>query len=83
MSLAGAVDVLSWIKRYWGWIRDVTIPWKQADQTLLKLPPAFAALMPEESDDAFTPSDKVQGLLKTLPKSSDAITTTDWQISHI
>ena len=77
MSLAGAVDVLSWIRLYWGWIRDVTMPWKQADQTLLKLPPAFAALTPEESDDAFTPPDKVQGLLKTLPKSSEAIITTD------
>eukprot|EP00435_Cladocopium_sp_Y103_P026958 s175_g6.t1 len=55
MSLAGAVDVLSWIRLYWGWIRDVTISWKNADQTLLKLPPAFAALMPEESDDAYNP----------------------------
>ena len=77
MSLAGAVDVLSWIRLYWGWLRDVTIPWKNADQTLLKLPPAFAALMSEDADDAFTPPDKVQSLLKGLPKSSDAIITTD------
>ena len=77
MSLAGAVDVLSWIRLYWGWMRDVTLPWKEADQTLLKLPPAFAALVPEEADDAFTPSGKVQGLLKTSPKSTEAIITTD------
>eukprot|EP00435_Cladocopium_sp_Y103_P040013 s2586_g10.t2 len=77
MSLAGAVDVLSWMRLYWGWIQDVSIPWRQADQTLLKLPPAFAALMPEDSDDAFTPSSKVQEMLKNLPKTSDAIITTD------
>lgn len=28
MSLAGAVDVLSWIRFYWGWMRGVTLPWK-------------------------------------------------------
>eukprot|EP00435_Cladocopium_sp_Y103_P048969 s935_g14.t1 len=77
MSLAGAVDVLSWMRLYWGWIQDVSIPWRQADQTLLKLPPAFAALMPVDSDDAFTPSSKVQEMLKNLPKTSDAIITTD------
>ena len=77
MSLAGAVDVLSWVRLYWGWMRDVTLPWKQAYQTLLQLPPAFAALVPEEADDAFTPSEKVQGLLKTLTNSADAIITTD------
>lgn len=36
MSLAGAVDVLSWIRLYWGWLRDFNLPWRQADQTLLK-----------------------------------------------
>eukprot|EP00435_Cladocopium_sp_Y103_P044365 s2174_g12.t1 len=72
MSLAGAVDVLSWIRLYWGWIRDVTLPWKQADQTLLKLPTAFAALAPPESDDAFTPSNRVQELHPTLEPRSNA-----------
>ena len=77
MSLAGAVDVLSWIRLYWGWLRDTTLPWKQADQTLLKLPHAFAALVPTEADDAYTPNQKVQDMLKTLPESSNAIITTD------
>lgn len=77
MSLAGAVDVLSWIRLYWGWLQDTTLPWKQADQTLLKLPHAFAALIPVEEDDAYTPPEKVQNMLKTLPKTSEAIITTD------
>jgi len=77
MSLAGAVDVLSWIRLYWGWLQDATLPWKQADQTLLKLPPAFAALIPVEEDDAYTPHERVQEMLKTLPKTSEAIITTD------
>ena len=73
MSLAGAVDVLSWIRLYW----DTNFPWNQADQTLLKLPHAFAALVPTEADDAHTPSQKVHGMLTTLPESSNAIITTD------
>eukprot|EP00435_Cladocopium_sp_Y103_P037577 s2392_g10.t1 len=54
MSLAGAVDVLSWIRLFWAWLRDGKCQWQQADETLLKLPPAFAAIPP--SDESNTPS---------------------------
>ena len=45
----------------------------------MKLPHAFAALVPTEADDAYTPSQKVQDMimLKTLPESSNASITTD------
>ena len=78
MSLAGAVDMLSWVRLYWGWLRNVNIPWKKADQTLLQLPPAFAAIPPvDETKETFTPSDETQNLLKQLPKTNNAIITTD------
>ena len=77
MSLAGAVDVLSWIRLYWGWLSNINLPWKQADQTLLKLPPAFAALVPNDDDDAYKPPNPVHDMLKALPKASDSIITTD------
>ena len=44
MALAGAVDILSWVRLYWGWLMDTQLPWKHADKTLLQLPPAFAAI---------------------------------------
>ena len=48
MSLAGAVDVLTWIRLFWAWLRDGKCQWQLADETLLKLPPAFAAIPPGE-----------------------------------
>ena len=78
MALAGAVDMLSWVRLFWGWIQNVDIPWKQADETLLKLPAAFAAIPPiEPSDDIPTPTDKVSELLSKLPKENSSIITTD------
>ena len=77
MALAGAVDMLSWVRLYWGWLIDTKIPWKQADQTLLQLPPAFAAIPPTEDENQNIPHDKVQQLLHQLPKSNSGIITTD------
>ncbi len=78
MSLAGAVDMLSWVRLFWGWLQNVDIPWKHADETLLKLPEAFAAIPPQESrEENNAPSDKVSELLKKLPKENSSIITTD------
>ena len=78
MSLAGAVDMLSWVRLYWGWLLNTNLPWKEGDETLLQLPPAFAAIPPIEGDDtSATPPNDVQNLLGKLPKSNSAIITTD------
>ena len=78
MSLAGAVDILSWVRLYWGWLNNVDLKWKQADETLLKLPPAFAAIPPIEGDQTTaTPPDEVQKLLHQLPPSNSSLITTD------
>ena len=78
MALAGAVDTLSWVRLFWGWIQNVNLPWKDADKTLLQLPPAFAALPPHiEDQTTCTPNDTVHQLIAQLPKSNSAIITTD------
>ena len=78
MSLAGAVDILSWVRLYWGWLNNINLNWKQADETLLKLPPAFAAIPPIEGDQTMaTPPDEVQKLLHKLPPSNSSLITTD------
>jgi hypothetical protein len=78
MSLAGTVDMLSWVRLYWGWIMNVNLPWKKADQTLLQLPPAFAAIPPIDPE-AEVPScpENTFELLKQLPQNNKAIITTD------
>ena len=69
---------LSWVRLYWGWIKNIDLNWKQADETLLKLPPAFAAIPPKEDpDEKITPPDKVSALLSKLPKENSSIITTD------
>ena len=80
MALSGSVDVLSWVRLYWGWILNVNLPWKQADATLLTLPPAFAAIPPTSEEEYFqntTPHEDVQKLVKQLPKEHESIITTD------
>ena len=78
MSLAGAVDILSWVRLYWGWLNKGDLKWKQADETLLQLPPAFAAIPPIEGDQSSaTPPDEVQKLLHKLPSSNSSLITTD------
>ena len=81
MALAGSVDILSWVRLYWSWINDINTRWKDTDQTLLQLPPAFSALPPQEDDPEESPSQTFshenQKLLKHLPKESSGILTTD------
>ncbi len=81
MALAGSVDILSWVRLYWAWINEITIQWKDTDKTLLRLPPAFSALPPQDADvgdsDLPTFSHENQKLLKNLPKEASGILTTD------
>ena len=75
MSLAGAVDILSWVRLYWTWLRDGKCNWQLADETFMRLPPAFAAIPPseEESNHNTTPN---PDLMKQINfKNKDIITT--------
>ena len=76
MALAGSVDMLSWIRLYWAWICDQKCDWRRADNTLLKLPPAFTALNPAEAELEPLPP-KVHEMLSTLDSKSNSIITTD------
>ena len=78
MALAGSVDMLSWTRLYWGWLMNTKIPWKHADEALLRLPEAFAAIPPIDKEVGIKgPSDEVQELLTKLPPSNSGIITTD------
>ena len=63
MALAGTTDILSWIRLFWAWINDTNIQWRKADETLLKLPPAFSAL-PETAVEA-----NIEGVPKEIQDS--------------
>lgn len=76
MALAGAVDILSWVRLMWAWVIDHRCNWRQADETLLRLPPAFSALNPEEEPHVPVP-ETVDALVKSLPENQQAIITTD------
>ena len=76
MSLAGAVDVLSWIRLFWAWLRNGKCQWQKADETLLKLPPAFAAIPPgEESPPSSPPIDITKLPSFKFQQHKDIITT--------
>jgi predicted metal-binding protein len=77
MSLAGAVDTLAWIRLYWAWIRDGKCQWQKADETLMQLPPAFAAIPPEDDSKSSQPPEAVQDALSKLPQTIKSIITTD------
>ena len=75
MSLAGAVDSLTWLRLYWAWLRDGNCKWQLADETLLRLPPAFAAILP--TDDSTDSQPPLQNVLSKLPEKTQSIITTD------
>lgn len=75
MSVAAAVGILSWVRLYWGWLNNVDVKWKHADETLLQSPPAFADIPPREGNQtSATPPDEVQTLLHQLPPSKSSWT---------
>ena len=43
-ALSGALDLLSWTRMHWAWILNPSIPWKDTENTLKSLPPAFAVV---------------------------------------
>jgi len=75
MALAGAVDMLSWVRLFWAWICDHRCNWRQADETLLRLPPAVSALSPELPDKQPMPEVATQMLQHISKSRSDFITT--------
>ena len=54
ISLASALDQLSWIRIYWAWILDGNTKWKEPEKTLEKLPSALSVPTLREYDVAIT-----------------------------
>ena len=77
MALAGAVDVLSWVRLVWAWLIDTKCNWRQADKLLPTLPPAFSAIPPEPEEEDTTFPHHAQTYLKEISKSQQAMLTTD------
>ena len=77
MSLAGAVDSLTWLRLYWAWLRDDNCKWQLADETLLRLPPAFAAIPPMNDSTDSQPPVSLQNVISILPEKIQSIITTD------
>ena len=77
MALAGAVDILTWVRLFWAWICNTGCDWRRADKTLLQLPPAFSALTPEEESITTQPPNNVTQLTKQLSKDQSSMITTD------
>ena len=77
MSLAGAVDVLTWIRLFWAWLRDGKCQWQLADETLLKLPPAFAAIPPGEDTPTPQPPINIHKVPSFKNNNHQDIITTD------
>ena len=76
MALAGTTDMLSWVRLYWAWLKNIHLDWRNADETLMSLPPAFSAL-PEEamSEVGWTPPNEVKQLSQSISQDSGILTT--------
>lgn len=79
MALAGAIDILSWTWLFWASIVDPQCDWRNADETLLKLPPAFSALPPSAGEDPGTTTcpQNVHDLLRKTDSRQKHIVATD------
>lgn len=76
MEIAGTTDMLSWVRLYWAWLKNIQLDWRNADETLMTLPPAFSAL-PEEamSEEGWKPSSEVQQISQKIPQDPGILTT--------
>ena len=54
ISLASALDQLSWLRIYWAWMLDGTTKWKEPEKALEKLPSALSVPTLREYDVAIT-----------------------------
>ena len=43
-ALSGALDLLSWTRVHWAWLLNPNLEWKKPEETLKKLPSAFAVV---------------------------------------
>lgn len=75
MALAGTTDMLSWVRLYWAWLKNIHLDRRNADETLMTLPLAFSAL-PEQalSEEGWTPPNAVQ-LSQKIPQDTGILTT--------
>ena len=68
---------MSWIRLFWAWLRDGKCQWQLADETLLKLPPAFAAIPPEEETITQKPPINMANIPSLKHHNHQSIITTD------
>ena len=56
VALNSALDQLSWLKLYWGWLLDPKVRWKHPKEALAHLPEAWTVAVPfRESEGAAPP----------------------------
>lgn len=75
MALAGATDMLTWVRLYWAWLMDSSTPWRKADEILMKLPNAFAAIPPECEESSSPPSNAHAILARTSKNHKNFLAT--------
>ena len=51
MSLASALDQLSWLRIFWSWIHDPKTPWKNPEQALEQIPEAISSPTLKDNPD--------------------------------
>ena len=69
ISMASALDQLSWLRLYWKWLHDPATQWHRPEDALLKVEPAITvATMPTADDIAVTDCKSLHDLItRTAP----------------
>ena len=69
ISMASALDQLSWLRLYWKWIHDPLTQWHRPEDALMKVEPAITvATMPSLEDVAVTDCKSLHDLItRTAP----------------
>ena len=69
ISMASALDQLSWLRLYWKWLHDPATQWHRPEDALMKVEPAITvATMPTADDIAVTDCKSLHDLItRTAP----------------
>ena len=75
-SLSSTLDQLSWLRLFWGWLLQPSLPWQKSKQALDSLPATYAASTLKDPDMAVTDCKSLYDLVtRTAPPNCQEFRT--------
>ena len=72
MSLNSTLDQVSWLKLYWAWILDNSVPWRSPHEALKHVPTSYTTMSHKDPDPHITATD-CKSLYDLITRTAPAV----------